>query len=444
MKINVVQKIHTHEGARAKQINPELQLRRSVCACMLFEDTFYEEGETIAERILDVIPKVEPDKVAQLAVEARTKFKLRHVPLLIVRGMANRKSHRHLVAKTLEEIIQRPDELTEFLAIYWKDGRAPLSAQIKKGLARAFPKFDAYQLAKWDKPGSIRLRDVLFLCHAKPKDETQAELWKKLVDSSLPVPDTWEVSLSASKGKDKKEEWTRLISENKLGSLALLLNLRNMLNCSVDRSLIKNAISKMRTERVLPFRFIAAAQHAPSLEPELEAKLIESLKEKEKLKGETILLVDVSRSMSGPLSGKSKMDQQDAAAGVAMVAREICENVRVATFSNQVVEVPPRRGFGLRNAMRNSQPSGGTYIGAAVTWARKQSPDRIIVITDEQSHDGVPDPNAAAKGYVINVAPYRNGVGYGAWKHVNGFSESVLDYIREIENIEKESERSIS
>jgi hypothetical protein len=33
------------------------------------------------------------------------------------------------------------DELSEFVAIYWKDGRVPLSGQVKKGLAAAFPKF---------------------------------------------------------------------------------------------------------------------------------------------------------------------------------------------------------------------------------------------------------------------------------------------------------------
>ena len=38
--------------------------------------------------------------------------------------------------------------------------------------------------------------------------------------------------------------------------------------------------------------------------------------------------------------------------------------------------------------------------------------DRLIVITDEQSHDSVPAPRG--KGYVINVASNRNGVGYGA------------------------------
>jgi 60 kDa SS-A/Ro ribonucleoprotein len=42
-------------------------------------------------------------------------------------------------------------------------------------------------------------------------------------------------------------------------------------------------------------------------------------------------------------------------------------------------------------------------------------------------------PNAFAKGYLINVASNKNGVGYGAWTHIDGFSEGVLRFIYEVE-----------
>src|SRR5215467_5301655 len=187
----------THEGAPARNISTELQLRRSVLACLLWEKQFYEDGVEIAGRVAELVPKVEAEKVAALAVEARAQMKLRHAPLLLVREMARHKSHRGLVADTLASVIQRADELCEFVAISWKDGRVPLSGQVKKGLAAAFPKFDEYQLAKYDRGGPIKLRDVLFLCHAKPRDEAQAEVWKKLVSATLTKPDTWEVVLSS-------------------------------------------------------------------------------------------------------------------------------------------------------------------------------------------------------------------------------------------------------
>ena len=182
-RLNIAKKIHTHEGARACQVNHELQLRRSVMSCMLWENEFYEDGTSIADRIVRLIPLVKPQVVAQMAIDARSKMKLRHVPLLIVREMARLPEHKAFVAHTLASVIQRPDEMTEFLAIYWQDGKEKLSAQVKKGIARAFVKFNEYSLAKYNRNGSIKLRDVLFLCHAKPINEEQAALFKKLINT---------------------------------------------------------------------------------------------------------------------------------------------------------------------------------------------------------------------------------------------------------------------
>ena len=335
------------------------------------------------------------------------------------------------MAETLEHVIQRADELAEFVAIYWKDGRAPLSAQVKKGLAAAFPKFDEYQLAKYDRGGPIKLRDVLFLSHAKPRDAAQASVWKKLVWGRLAGPDTWEVALSS--GADKREAWERLLREQKLGALALLRNLRNMREAGVDESFVLPALGAMSTSRVLPFRFLAAARYAPQWEEALEHAMLKSLADQPKLGGRTIVLVDVSGSMTAPLSRRSEMQRTDAAYGLAVLVREICEKVAVYSFSDRVVEIPARRGFALRDAIDASQPHSGTSLGNALELLNKNERyNRLIVITDEQAHDRVPAPKG--NGYVINVASYQNGVGYGKWTHIDGWSDSVVEYIRTLES----------
>jgi hypothetical protein len=440
MKLNILKFAHlarpkTHEGAPTVALTPELALRRSVLACMLWENEFYEDGVAIAGRIRELVPKVEAVKVAALAVEARTGMKLRHAPLLLVREMARHASHRALVAETLARVIQRADELSEFVAIYWKDGKVPLSGQVKKGLAAAFPRFDEYALAKYDRAGVVRLRDVLFLCHAKPCDAEQAALWKRLIAGELATPDTWEVALSAGRaiGASKRENWERLLAENKLGALALLRNLRNMKDANVSDDLVASALGRMKTERVLPFRFLAAARYAPQWEESLEMAMFRCVTDRERLAGHTVLLVDVSGSMIYPLSARSEMQRVDAAYGLAVLLREIAEKVTVYTFSNRAVRVPARRGFALRDAMEASQPHGGTNLGASLD-AVKETYDRMIVITDEQSHDRVPAPRG--RGYVINVASAKNGVGYGKWSHIDGWSEAVIEYIRELERVE--------
>lgn len=429
----------THNGGAAVRITDEQTLRRSVLSCLLWEKQFYEDGASIADRIAALVPRVKPVLVAALAIEAREEFKLRHVPLLLAREMAKHNTHKPYVAATLERIIQRPDELAEFLALYWAAGKVPISAQIKKGLARAFVKFDEYQIGKYNRDGAIKLRDVLFLSHAKPKDSEQAAMWKRLVDGLIAIPDTWEVALSA--GADKKATFERLIAERKLGGLALLRNLRGMTDAGVSESVIRGALRTMNVERILPYRFISAANHAHHLEDGLEEAMLKCLSTFEKMPGKTKILVDVSGSMDVVLSMKpgegwrrptgSELSRLDGACGIAMLAREICEEVEVYTFSHRVVRVAPRRGFALKEAIHKSQDHGGTYLGAAVKEMNSTPYDRLIVFTDEQSSDQVPDPKG--RGYMINVASCERGVGYGAWRHIDGFSEASIKWIQEFE-----------
>ena len=104
MKLNILKLAHlvrprTHEGAPAAVLTPERALRRSILACMLWENEFYEDGMTIASRIRELVPRVAAEKVAALAVEARTSMKLRHAPLLLVREMGQLKNVQlHVVA----------------------------------------------------------------------------------------------------------------------------------------------------------------------------------------------------------------------------------------------------------------------------------------------------------------------------------------------------------
>lgn len=443
MKIN---KKTVTDGYR---LSPQQELRRSVMACMLWETEAYESGEVISDRIAKLVPLVDPALVASMAIEAREKMKLRHVPLLLVREMARHPNHKRLVKDTLARVIQRADELAEFMAIYWKQRKQPIAACVKKGLAQAFNKFDEYQLAKYNRDADIRLRDVLFLCHAKPADLQEGakkwtrkerknkivramtpkeRLFSKLVNNALETPDTWEVALAA--GKDKKSVFLRLMDEKKLGAMAFLRNLRQMVEAGIDADTISCYAAQLPTDRILPFRFIAAARHAPRLEPILEQMMFSCLTEQEKLPGNTALLVDVSGSMDHLISHHSQMRRVDAAYGLAVLLREVCESVEIFSFSHDLVAIPPRRGFALRDAIDISQSHGGTYLGAAIK-AIKKKHDRLIVITDEQSADNPPTPDGV--GYIINVASNKNGVGYGVWTHIDGWSEAVIDYIRELE-----------
>ena len=444
-KLNVWKRmfpVRTHEGAVAQRVDPRRELRRSVLTCLLWEDSFYEKGNDIAQRLAELVARNKPEDVAALACEARDKMQLRHVPLFLTRELARQKGAGPLVAGTLERVIQRADELGEFVALYWKarhfSGRKePLSAAVKRGLAKAYTKFDAYQLAKYNRDGIVKLRDVLFLCHAKPKNAEQAETWKKLVENTLESPDTWEVALSA--GKDKRETWERLFGEGKVGGMAVLRNLRVIVAAGVPPKLIAERLEK-GIARALPFRFVTAARYAPKLEEAIEKAMLKAIAGLETLPGVTGLVVDVSGSMDAAIARKSETSRLDAAAGLAILLREKAEEFCIATFSDACVAIPPRRGFALRDAIVKSQAHSGTYLKRALgtlqgckEWS---GVIRVIVITDEQSHDGIL-PAWTKQAYVINVAPYKSGISYGnGWTHIDGWSERVLDYIAAMETEE--------
>ena len=276
---------------------------------------------------------------------------------------------------------------------------------------------------------------VLFLSHAKPKDDRQAAIWKRLVNNELATPDTWEVGLST--GQNPKEVFERLLRENNLGYLALLRNLRNMNQAGVDTNLVKQAIlaRKGGAEKVLPFRFIGAARAAPNFERELDQALLSTIEGLPKLKGKTIVLVDVSGSMDATLSSKSDLTRADAACTLAAVIN--ADDLRVFSFSERTVEVPARRGMAGIEAISKSQRHSSTRLAEAIAHANKLPHDRLIVITDEQSTSGKNVKPSAAKAYMINVASYKNGVGYGdQWIHIDGFSENIIKWVHEFEALE--------
>lgn len=429
-------KLYTHGGTVAKQITPYQLLRRSVLSCLLWEKEFYEDGQSIAQRISETALKCSKDEVLSLAIEARKVHGLRHVPLILL--LASLKMDGPGSRSAIATTISRPDELTEILALYWaeaksKDQKArnPLDKQLQRGLADAFGKFNEYSLAKYDRDGAIKLKDVMKMCRPKPKNEEQAKLYKRVLDRTLETPETWEVLLST--GKDKKVTFEYLLSEGKIGYMALLRNLRNMVEAGCNEDMISDAILQRKgAQWVFPHRYVAAARACPRLEPVLDAALKVTIDEQKSLSGRTIVLVDVSGSMDMALSAKSDLTRMDAACTLASIIN--AESLRTFSFSARTVEVPPRRGMAGVDALRRSQGHSSTNLTEAIKLINTMPHERLIVITDEQatSSQGVPDP-VCQYPYMINVASYRNGIGYGPWIHIDGFSESVIRFIYEIE-----------
>jgi 60 kDa SS-A/Ro ribonucleoprotein len=433
----------THEGGAASIIKPLEELKRSVMSCLLWEDTFYEDGVSIADRVKDLVGKVSKEEARQVLYDAKFKSKLRHMPLYLLTLFAEKK---WLDKDDVCKICTRVDDMTELLSLYWKDGKKPLSHQLIKGLAQAIPSFDEYKFAKYNRSKAVKLRDVFRIARPKPKDEAQSALWKRVVADELAVPDTWEVVISAcgNDNEKKKAEFTRLLTEkardeetgkefNKLGDLAFLRNLRKMKEVGVNEAAIRKSFEERNWGWIIPYQFITAASHNPTLEDVLEQAMFKCLDEQEPIEDTSALLVDVSGSMTARISGKSEVRRYEVAAGLAILLREVCKDVKLYTFNENLRVVPPRRGFALRDSICE-EVDGGTHMWGAIRGAAADRHNKLmVVITDEQTMDNgrYSDANADLL-IIINVASYRNGVGYekGA-VHINGWSDSVIEWLRE-------------
>lgn len=449
-------------GMAAAKQGAEAQLRRAVLACLLWEDLAYQTGKNNEENISSLIPQVDGETVAKIAVEARVEQKLRHVPLYIACEMLKYDSHKKYVAEILPKIITRADQLTDFVSLYWKDGlvkrksgqkkNKPLPSQAKKGLAKAFENFDEYQFAKYDRNAEVKLRDVLRLCHAKPSTQEKAELYKRVNERNLKTPDTWEVALSTGK-EAKVDAWTRLINTNKIPALAFLRNLRNMKDANVDHNVIKKGFGQVRSSMLLPLNFLSARDNAKEFSRDIEDLMLRTYAGLPKLPGRTIFVIDCSGSMSSTVSGRSGYTRRDVAKAMAMLAMNMCEEVELyltagAYREHKTAKVPyPSKGFDLFDQIEKVAVPlgyGGIFTRQCLDFIKEDrkglsAPERIIIFSDSQDCDHVnkvPSP-FGKNNYIVDVSSHSHGINYkGVWTaEISGWSEQFLTYIAAYEGL---------
>ena len=421
-------------------------LRRAVLANLLWEDIAYMDGMSVAEQIKQLVPLCVPQDVARLTIEARKVQKLRHTPLFLAVEMAKYPDHNALLDVVLPEIITRADMLTDFLALYWKDGKCPITNKIKKGLAKAFDNFDEYQFAKYNRDNQIKIRDVMFLTHPKAKNNEQEVLFNKIASNTLETPDTWEVALSS--GADKLQTWIRLIESRKIGGLAMLRNLSNMVSAKVPENIIKKGIENISSSMLLPLDFYKAANHNEAFKKDIEKAMIKAYSHLPKLKGKTLFIIDVSGSMGSLVSGKSQATRLTAAIAMAMLASNQCEDYTlVATAGNDWKHIGaheviqnPSKGFDLFNQIKEVYRrlgGGGIFTRQCLDWCRERfygvDFERIIIFSDSQDCDNVKTlPSPFGKyNYICDVSSHTKGINYkGIWtSEITGFSENFLSYI---------------
>ncbi|AEV67439.1 TROVE domain-containing protein [Acetivibrio clariflavus] len=455
-----------NEGATAYPMNDKEKLVTQVLTSFFNENKFYgDNSQDILNTVRNVI-KTEAKFVANLCIYARNEMHLRTISHVLVSELAKSTEGKEYVRKTLNKIIERPDDMTEVLAYYLNTYGKPIPNSVKKGLADSFGKFDEYQLAKYNRKNAIKLKDILCLAHPKAKDERQSDLWKRLLEDRLETHVTWETELS-TKG-NTKETWERLIEENRLGYMAMLRNLRNIIKSGASNL---NKVYEYLTdeERVLknkqlPFRYYSAYKTLKNegigtskIYDALETAIKISTKNIDRLTGKTLIAADVSGSMNFPISRKSDLTCAEVAVLMLSIANYICEETITKTFDNYLYtcNLATQNGI-IANANSIKVNGGGTDITLPLRYLldRKIFVDRIIILSDneinrEYSYNTGYNRSSTCQALVeeykkrINPDVWVHAIdmqGYGTQqfkgKNVNiiaGWSERVFDFISSVE-----------
>lgn len=443
-------------GGEAYAQSPELELV-SILLTSFANDQFYRSANDTMVRLKELIGLCDKEFVAKAAVYARTVFGMRSITHVAASELAKHIGGENWAKDFYAAIIHRPDDMMEIFSYHTaNNGKIPNA--IKKGFAKAFGKFNTYNLAKYRGEGKgFKLIDVVNLVHPVPVEQNK-EAIDLLVNGKLKSVDTWESELTKAgqaaaneeeKAEFKKEVWSKLIKEKKIGYFALLRNLRNIIEQAPE--VINEALELLVNENlirkslVLPFRFTTAYEEIRKIN---DGKIVRqtlialnkavdiAIKNVPVFDGDTLVVLDVSGSMTG------KPAQIGALFSAVLIKSN---NADFMTFSDDAKyrNVNPMDStITIAESMRFA--SGGTNFKAIFKTANKKY-DRVIILSDMQGWLGYDTPkkefNEWKQATGANPFIYSFDLNsYGSMQFpeknvfaICGFSEKVFDIMKFME-----------
>lgn len=401
--------VSSYEGGTVYERKLEDEWQNMLFSSVL-EDGYYESAATQTDRYIDLTrqmaDKYGEDFVAKAAVFSRNVLGLRSISALTAALLNSRRfeGKRGFYAS----YFHRPDDVAEvFAAVKTLDDKR--SHGLIRGAADYVSGLDDYRLGKYQMRGKeFNLLDLVNLTHA------HSDAIDRLKASTLRTPDTWEVAISAAENEDTRaREWIRLVEEGKLGYLALIRNLRNIVkaaatlydvpksNAWLADELALRICDKTAIERslVYPHQIYAAwvalqiAQMAcpASVEQALETAFIASLVNMPAFDGTTAVIVDVSGSMQQTFSKFSSLSILQISAVFAAAFLMLNPTTQVVKFGSAAklcdyanLRLSP---FRLIEAISDNEGMGySTNITAAFD-AINVPADRILLFSDMQVMD---------------------------------------------------------
>lgn len=408
------EQLKTYEGGRGYVRNPLKQWVNFMMGSRL-EAGFYETQADHVYRITtlteEIIKTYGARFAAKVAVFSRDVLGMRSVSQLVaaILNRHNFEGKRIFYAN----YFTRPDDVAEVFAIieFFEEKR---SHALVRGACDYLSLLNEYSLGKYKLARKeYNMYDLINITHAHSAaiDAFKAD--------ELEVPDTWETAISANLSEEERDkEWIRLVSEGKLGYMALLRNLRNItsaaeavfkrvdiygkgfVSCLCDQLTSKN---KIRKSKVFPYRIytaykiltyqycICSSYLRSEIISALQDAFVLAVDNMPKLKGSNVVILDVSGSMDQAISLQSCVSVLQASACQAMAMIIANPDTAVIKFGTEAVVSTKFSDskldyFGYIDYLCNNQRCGhGTCLDSVVNILNLlPSIDRIFLFSDMQ------------------------------------------------------------
>lgn len=443
-------------GGVGYSLSPKMELVLGVINSFV-KSKFYKSVDTETERLLDLARNADPEFVAKTAVVTRDMFGMRTITHLLAPVVWEKGSGSPWLSRFYDKVVIRPDDMLEIASAHISMHGKPLPHAMRKGFAKAFERFDEYAIAKYkNSDKKISLVDIVNLVHPKPTAKN-AEALKALVAGTLKNVDTWESKVSGAgpEADAKSAAWEEMITEGKMGYMALLRNCHNIARDVPDDKVFDEFLkqlasgSRIKKARVMPFRIVKAVEEMKKwndVEPSRKKKMYRALvtamdkacENIKRLNGKSLVILDESGSMARVFENASMM--------AAII--EKTQDADILKFSNHAHWWMPKYKSVLENAddLNKSFNGGGTSYENAFNLFMDKKYDRIFVISDMQTWDDNDyfNPASSYHAYVEKHGPVKmymfDVTGYGTLLHpendvyvLGGYTLNIFDILEPLE-----------
>jgi 60 kDa SS-A/Ro ribonucleoprotein len=396
-----------------------------LCITGCFNNTYYVSDKDQLDKVIDLANKVEPEFVAKLATYAHKYGAMKDSPAVLCAVLASKGSD--YLPKVFGQVIDNPKMLRNFVQVMRSGvaGRKSLGSRSKRLVQNYLESMSDEQLFRANVGNDPSLKDIIKLCHPKPGDKSRQALYAYLLDKEYNKEDLCKlVSQFEVFKKDMgteipnvpfqmltalpltNEHWTSIADNATWTQVRMNLNTFARHDVLKDANLVKKLATKLadkeqvRKANAFPYQLFTAWQNITSDVPmqlgvALQDAAEHAVQNVPDFGGKkVVVLVDVSGSMSSPITGTrgtttTKTRCIDAAALFACAVLRKNVDAVVIPFDTRIhdVRLNPRDSMVTNAKLLASFGGGGTNCSAAIQYlnVKNISADLVVMISDNES-----------------------------------------------------------